>query len=456
MSKFLTFDLGTTLYKVGLFDDAGKLLALERATPPIERPYATWAEVVPDRFLDVLKNAARTLKSRMGDSFDDIVAVSFATQANTFTLLDAAGCPTMPFILWSDQRASSLAQELAEISSLPGFRESTGLPRFGPLLGLAKLLYLRRNRPERFEKAQRFCFLSDYLTAYFTGTHVSEAGVAGLSGALDIAALQWKREVLDRAGIGSIAMPRVRRAGTDIGAIRNDAANAFGLPATCRFVMGCLDQYAGAIGTGTVEPGRMCETTGTVLAAVRCADRLGDRLPINVFQGPGFDENRFYQMSFSSTSANLLEWYRKQMPGGPSFDELTQLAAAAQPSDVVIEAYRDQGGIESAFANVRPEHTPGQVVRAIMQRVAESLARQIDHLCGENRPAEIRSAGGAARNDLWSQIKADTLAVPFVAMECEEPTSLGAAMLAARAIGWGSLSELSKRWLRPRARFMPR
>ena len=42
MAKFLTFDLGTTLYKVALFDDAGKLLALERATPPIDRPRPQW------------------------------------------------------------------------------------------------------------------------------------------------------------------------------------------------------------------------------------------------------------------------------------------------------------------------------------------------------------------------------------------------------------------------------
>jgi xylulokinase len=229
-----------------------------------------------------------------------------------------------------------------------------------------------------------------------------------------------------------------------------------GLSKDCRFIVGCLDQYAGAIGTGTVEPGRVCETTGTVLAAVRCADALESDPPEGVYQGPGFDADRFFQMSFSSASANLLEWYRNQLPGKPSFDELTALAESAAPSDVVIEPYDDRGPIEAAFRQVRKEHTPGQVVRAIMQRVAQSLDQQVQALCGQHLPAEIRSAGGAARNDYWLQMKADTLGIPFVAMECEEPTSLGAAMLAARAMGLGSLPELAQRWCRPRARFTPR
>ena len=45
-------------------------------------------------------------------------------------------------------------------------------------------------------------------------------------------------------------------------------------------------------------------------------------------------------------------------------------------------------------------------------------------------PGEIRCAGGAARSDLWLQIKADVLGVATAATVCPEPTSLGAAVLA--------------------------
>src|SRR4051794_35262785 len=104
--KFLTFDLGTTLYKVAVFDEAGKMLALERATPPIERPDPRWAEVDAAAFIRVLREALDRLRKRV--SLDDVVAACSATQANSFLLTDKDGQPITPFILWCDERAMAL------------------------------------------------------------------------------------------------------------------------------------------------------------------------------------------------------------------------------------------------------------------------------------------------------------------------------------------------------------
>ena len=453
MTKFLTFDLGTTLYKVALFDDAGRLLAVRRVAPNVLHARPAWWELDPPTVWDPLLQAARALREEVG-GFDDIVAVSFATQANSFTLLDESDVALAPIILWPDQRAAEAADELDAIGKLAGFREHTGMPRFGPALGLAKTLRWKQINPQILRRTRRFCYLSDLLTLWMTGRHVSEGGVAGLSGAMDVQAFAWWDEMLDRVGMRTAQMPRIVRAATDLGPIRDSIAGQLGVPASCGFVAGSLDQYAGAIGTGTVEQARVCETTGTVLAAVRCADRFEDRGEI--FQGAAFREDRFFQMSFSSASANLLEWHRNSLPDRPSFEELTRLAQAASPSDLVIEPYDDRGPIEKCFRNLRPEHTVGQVVRAIMLSVAQALKRQIEQLCGSDRPSEIRSAGGAAKNDFWLQMKADVVGVPFVAMECEEPTSLGAAILAASGCGLGSVEELANRWARPRKRFEPR
>jgi xylulokinase len=230
----------------------------------------------------------------------------------------------------------------------------------------------------------------------------------------------------------------------------------FGLPESCRLVMGCLDQYAGAIGTGTTLPDAICETTGTVLAAVRCADQLDENPAPNVFQGPAWDAKHFWQMSFSSTSANLLEWYRNSLPDRPEYEELSRLAGEARDSDVVIEPFEADVPIEQCFRHVRSEHSRGQVVRAIMHRVAESLKAQFADLAGGAMPSEIRSAGGAARSDVWLQIKANVLGTKFVAMECEEPTSLGAAMLAHHGVTGESLESIVQKWVRVRKMFEPK
>ncbi len=447
---FLTFDLGTTLYKFALFDSRGVMLGVERIAPPA----ADGCELPTKFFLETIVTGAMRLHSRLSEHWKNIVAVSFATQANSFTLLDRDNKPLVPLILWPDQRANEIADELKEISGIAGFRDTTGMPRFGPLLGLAKLHWLV-GKQKLSPRVARFCYLSDYLTVLMTGHFCTEAGVAGLSGAADVQHLQWWLPVFKKLNIPVEWMPPIVRAGTNLGPILPTMADLLKLPRTCRFIVGCLDQYAAAIGTGTVEPGQICETTGTVLAAVSLSDHYQSALAENVFQGPAFRDGQFFQMRFSSTSANLLEWYRNTLPDKPSFQSLTQAAIQAPPTDLEIEPYHDTGPISSSFRHVQPHHTPGQVTRAIMQRVARSLAEQVRALCGTTPPKEIRAAGGAAKNDYWLQLKARELQIPITAVATEEPTSLGAAILAASAMGFGEVNALAAEWGKIRATFTP-
>ena len=248
-----------------------------------------------------------------------------------------------------------------------------------------------------------------------------------------------------------------RSAGVDAGSILAARAAAWGLPSSCRMVMGCLDQYAGAIGVGNVAPGGVSETTGTVLALVRCAERMATG-PAPFFQGPAWAADRFYRMSFGSVSANLLERYRDSLPDPPSYEELDAWAAAVPPGSEGLRLRPDAAivAIEDAFLGWSSRHGRGHAVRCILEAVAQALEGHVRTLCGPRLPSEIRCAGGGARSDLWLQIKANRLGVPMTAMDCLEPTSLGAAILAGQALGWGDTETLARQWARPRKTFEPR
>lgn len=194
------------------------------------------------------------------------------------------------------------------------------------------------------------------------------------------------------------------------------------------------------------------ETTGTVLATVRCADRFDASLPSGVFQGPGYAADIVYQMVFGDCSANLLEAYRNSLPDRPNFDELDLAAAAVPPGAEGLRVDRrvkGPGGIP-VFHGRNERHGRGYEVRAILEAVAAALAEQVDELCSGRKPAEIRSLGGAARSEFWRQVKSDALGCRVVATVCPEPTSLGAAMLAAAAVGLGDLPQIVSQWVRTR------
>ena len=449
MSKILAIDLGTSYLKFALFDRTGRLCDVCRLAPPVQAAEPGRVEIPAEKFHEALAAGIAELRGRDDCRLADLEAVTFATQTNSFVLLDAADCLLTPIILWSDRRGEHLEAEVRRRCALPNFAATTGIPQVTWQFMLAKLLWLQRHASRDWGQIRRLCLISDYLTLCLTGRHVTEAGAAGLTGLVDIHRCQWWPDMLAAFHLSPQCLPAIVRAGTDLGPIDPHAAGRLGLPASCRFIVGCLDQYAGAIGVGNVEAGGFSETTGTVLAMVQCADRFSTQLGPAVFQGPAHDEGFYWRMTFSDVSANYLQWYRDQLPDRPDFDRLLDLAEAVPPGTPGLRLKREAGltRLEEIFEGLTPQHTPGQIVRCILETVAAELAEQMTCLSPGIRPESVRCAGGGARSDLWLQIKADRLGVPTAATQSPEPTSLGAAVLAEAALRGTDLREIAAQWI---------
>jgi xylulokinase len=456
MAKILVIDLGTTYFKFALFDRGGQLCHLVRWESPLRRPAADQMEIDAADFAEVLAKGIAEL-GRQAGGLRDVVAVSFSTQTNSFLLLAADDAPLTPIILWPDLRAMEFEAETREHAAIPGFRPLTGVPALSAQFMIAKLVWLRRQLPEAWARAARLCLISDYLTRLFTGRHVTEAGAAGLTALVDIQRCRWWPEMLARVELDDRWLPSIARAGTDLGPFRPQTADQYGVPRTCRFIAGCLDQYAATIGAGNVAPGSVSESTGTVLATVCCADRLSPDLHPEVFQGPAFSERCFYRMAFSDLSAAYLEWYRNLLPDRPDFDSLVALAEHVAPGaeGLRMDPAAPRATPEEIFHGWTPRHTHGQAVRCILESVACELRKQVLWLSEGTLPAEVRSAGGGARSDLWLQIKADVLGVPVAATQCPEPAALGAAILAEASLSGATVPEVAQQWVRLRSPHLP-
>lgn len=449
MSKILTIDLGTTYFKFALFDRAGQPRHTVRCATPVQEPEAGRMELDAGEFQRVLADGIGQL-ARLAGGLGDVELISFATQTNSFLLLGADDIPLTPIILWPDRRAAGNEETIRAHSSLAGFTATTGVPGLSVQFVPAKLRWLQLHAHREWQRMCRFCLISDYLTLLFTGHHVTEAGAAGLTALVDVRRCRWWPEALSLVQLDVGYMPEIVRSGTDLGVIRPAAAAVFGLPQWCRFVVGCLDQYAGAIGAGNVVPGLVSETTGTVLATVCCADHVAENQGPTVFQGPGFAADRFYRMAFGDVSANYLEWYRDTLTDHPDFDALTALAANIEPG---AGGLRLRTGApltvpKEVFAGLTPRHTRGHAVRCILEAVAWALRDQVLALSDGAPPEEIRAAGGGARSSLWLQIKADVMGVPFTPPRYPEPASLGAAILAEVARSQSSVESVAQAWVK--------
>lgn len=431
MSQVLTFDLGTTYFKVCLFNQQQRMVAQRRISVPIERPSSELAELPVVVFEQCLSAAVRDLNRQVG-GLHNVTKACFASQANSFTLLDVNSRPLIPFLLWIDQRARGTEVLLECFRNRPHFYATTGLAHFDYQFMLAKISWLRTHQPATVERTRRLCGMSDYLVWWLTGNHLTETGLMGLTGLVDVQREHYWHVAAQHFGMPLEWLPQIVRAGSDAGRLRPVIAKDWGLPNDCRVVMGCLDQYAGAIGADNTEPGRVSETTGTVLATIRLAREFWSSAHPGVFQGPGFAQGTFYQMIFSSLSAGVLEKYRNSLPDRPTFAELDELAAAVPFGAEGLELHPDATNLAAAemFIHRTENHHRGHEVRAIMEAVAYELRRHVVGLCGCEWPSSLRAAGGAARSQLWLQIKSQILGLPVEGVNCSEPTSLGAARLA--------------------------
>ena len=69
-------------------------------------------ELPADAFGDAIAEGIAELRGPRRGGLADVEAVTFATQTNSFVLLDADDRPLTPFILWPDRRAAELEAEV--------------------------------------------------------------------------------------------------------------------------------------------------------------------------------------------------------------------------------------------------------------------------------------------------------------------------------------------------------
>lgn len=421
-ASILAIDLGTTNFKAAAFTNDGHLVAcVRRRTPSTSCRFRV--EMSVNAMLTSVMGLVDDL--READTMSAVRAVSFATQANSFALFDESSEPLTPIILWTDARAAGdgfvldTPERLQSISGVPGIDHE---------FAAAKLAWLAKHEPAIADRARKISFISDVLTEWLTGVHATDAGVACLTALAAQASRSWNDQLIRFLGMPSVVWPRILEAGTDVGPILPNIAERLGLAEGARLYIGCLDQYAGAIGAGAVKPGDVCVTNGTVLSAVQCAT-VGMAGSLPVFEGPSFSPDRQWRMAFSDVSARLLDEYRRTAAPHLTIEHLIGSATSEQESD------------------------DGTVIRGILSRVCDEVDRLLNDLGGPCNAIHV--AGGGARSDVWLQQIAERVRVPVLAASVEEPTCRGAAMLAARGIGLGTIESLAASWCTPCKTFIP-
>ncbi|MBS1863050.1 MAG: hypothetical protein JSS68_15215 [Actinobacteria bacterium] len=453
-SHTIGIDVGSQSVKACLLDPEGEVLAVGRRACSMSHPAGGWAEQDPAEWELGLEDAVHQVLDVAGVEGSEVGQLGLASQVDGVVAVDAALRPLRNAVIWLDRRAAAQAEALCEAVGERDLFERTGLVCDASHTA-PKMMWLRDEEPEVYAAARSLPSVGGYLVGRLTGALVQDRANSSSTLIYDIAAGDWSAALVEAAGLDLDRLPAVRDSTDLAGTLTPAAAARLGLCSACQVIVGTGDDHGAALAAGLLRPGLIADVTGTAEPIAAVAERLT------------LDEERLVETHAHAVPGTLLVENPGFVSGGSTLwlaesvlhcsqEELFERAAAAPPGADGVTflptlsgamAPRWNDAMRGAFAGIAMNHTDRHLARAVLEGCAYALRDVVDRLAALGLAGEeVRVVGGGARSPLWLQIKADVLNRPVRPVLAEEPTALGAAMLAALAGGvFGDFDEAVER-----------
>jgi xylulokinase len=440
VDTILTFDVGTSACKVCLWDRLGTLLASSDDAYPTHHPEPSWAEQdAEDWWRASVKAGRRCLE---GQDPARIRVIGLSSQREGVVPLGRDGAPLARCIIWMDRRSRDQAIRLEEEFGLPFLHHLTGLAP-DPNYTACKLLWLREHQPEILDRATTLLQPRDFLYYRLTGAQVTDYTLASRTMMLDLRNQTWWPDIFRRIDVRPEQFPPIHHSIEAPYRLSRSAATALGIPDGIPVSLGAGDRPCEAVGV-ELSGGRVVDSTGTASNICMVIDRLPEdlgRVPCSVHAIPG----RFLLELGITTSGSAIRWFRELLALSPEAVTTLEREAAASPRgarDLLMfpflmgaRSVRWNADARGLLLGLSLGHTRGDIARAIMEGVGYEVGKCLEGLRTLGLTlGEVVVMGGGARSDLWARIKADILGLPILRPRYVEAASLGAALLAARAV----------------------
>jgi xylulokinase len=448
----LAHDLGTTGNKATLFTADGHVVASTFMAYETAYPRPHWAEQHPDDWQEALFAATRQLlqqAAEKGYGAGDVAVVSFSGHMNGALLVDAAGRPLRPAIIWADQRATAQAERIAERIGAEAVYRLTG-NRISPAYTAAKLLWLKDHEPEVYRNARWLLQAKDYAAFCFTGVIATDYSDASLTLLLDLAGRCWAGELLERLELNAGLLPPLYPSAHVVGAVTPSAAAATGLRPGTPVVIGGGDGACATVGAGAVQVGDAYNYIGSSSwVALTTAAPLLDpsRRTFNLIH---LDPTLNVALGTMQTAGGAFDWLERLLRAdgatAPLYEQLDQAAGRIPPGGHGLLFLPYLMGertphwnpqARGAFVGLTMPDDRGTLARAVLEGVALHLSLILDILRSQGAQVEtIRLIGGGSRSAVWRQILADVYGLPVASLHLPaQATALGAAVAGGVGVG---------------------
>jgi xylulokinase len=462
-------DSSTSGTKAIAWTRTGDPVAEGRTPLPLSNPRTGWFEQEARDWWDSACRSLRELTSRIAP--DRIAGLAISNQRETFAVFDREGAALRPGMLWLDDRARA---------NVPGFGETFGAERIHAISGkpldvnpcLYRLLWMREHEPAIFDEMDVIADVHGYLAFRLTGRWVTSIASADPMGMLDMVERRWSDDILAAAGVRLEKMLELEPPGGLLGSVSASAATATGMPEGVPIFAGGGDGQCAGTGAGALRPGRAFLNLGTAVVSGTFTE---DYTYHRAYRTETAIADAGYILETVVRSGTfLIDWLLLEIFGFDKSDRAAQLAAlereaARRPigaSGIMVAPYW-QGAMTPHWDNAARGVICGlsgstrksDLFRGVLEGIAMEMANCVDVAAAASKRDidHYVAIGGGASSNLWVRILTDVLGKPVMRSSTLEASSLGAAMAAAKGVGWyASFAEAAASMVRePEEGFSP-
>ena len=445
---FLGIDSGTQSTKAIALDfETGNILAdAQKSYELIAGLPSGHLEQHPSEWINATREVVQCCLEKLGSRRDEVAGIGVSGQQHGLVVLDEADEVIRPAKLWCDTSTAEQCDMFeAEFGGIPGLIELAGNAML-PGYTIPKLLWLKQNERENFDKVKTVLLPHDYINFWLTGVKRMEYGDASGTGVLNVRNRQWCEELLE------FVDPSVREMLPPLGSslevhgqLRPELAAEWSLANEVIVSAGGGDNMMGAIGTGNVVPGVITASLGTsgTLYGVSGQPAIDTGGEVAAFCDSA---DQWLPLVCTMNVTVVTEQVRQMF--GLGLDELESAVANSEPGAgglcflPYLNGERTPNLPESSgvMHGLRADNmSQSHIARAAMEGATLGLAYGLESFRRMGiSPSEIRLTGGGSNSGQWRQIAADVFNTPVVMLATAEGAGLGSAIQAAYCSDGGS------------------
>lgn len=194
-NTLIGIDLGTTGCRSILFDENLNILGEKYFEYPLITLSDRIIEQDADLWWELVKSSISDIMTISNVSPNSVKGISISSQGIAFVPIDKDGKTLRNAISWLDSRAQSEVDLIKEHFEEHYIFQSTG-KRISAAYTLSKILWIKNNEPDIYEKTYKFLMPHDYIIYKLCGSIMTDHTMASGTMMYDINEQKWSDEIL--------------------------------------------------------------------------------------------------------------------------------------------------------------------------------------------------------------------------------------------------------------------